>query len=253
MDGPRCSPEELVERLRRSLPEPSPERFVALYAARLKKSLFSIMVGVVLSQNTNDKNAIEAYRRLLEVIGGNLTPEAVLRLDRKKLEEAVKPAGMYRRRVDAILAIAKWLSEHPEIEREICSMDPEEARRLLMKLPGVGPKTADVVLMNYCGFPLFPVDTHISRILERWGVKGGYEEKRRWGERFFPPELRREAHMLLIELGRRYCRPGRPRCDECPLRDCCPAAHAMEAGASGSSTVGDRGEGGRREARKGDR
>ena len=245
MGGPRCSPEELVERLRRSLPRPSPERFVALYAAEREKSLFSILVGVILSQNTNDKNAIEAYKRLLEVVGGKLTPEAVLQLERSKLEEAVRPAGMYKRRVEAILAIARWLLENPGIEREICEMGPEEARRLLMKLPGVGPKTADVTLMNDCSFPLFPVDTHISRILERWGVKGGYEEKRRWGERFFPPELRHEAHMLLIELGRRYCRPGRPRCDECPLRDCCPAARTVEAGRASLSSDSDGGERGR--------
>ncbi len=248
MEGPQCGPEELVERLRRSLPSPSPERFVALYAARQRRSLFSILVGVVLSQNTNDKNAIEAYRRLVEAVGGELTPEAVLRLGRERLEEAVKPAGMYRRRVDAILAIARWILEHTEVEREICRLRPEEARKLLMKLPGVGPKTADVTLMNYCGFPLFPVDTHISRILERWGVSGGYEEKRRWGESFFPPQLRREAHMLLIELGRRYCRPGRPRCDECPLRDCCPAARAVEARGAGARPDSDGGEGRGREA-----
>ena len=228
MAGPRCGPAELLERLRSSLPKPSPDRFVALYAVRSGGGLFPILVGVVLSQNTNDRNAIEAFKRLVKAVGGRLTPEAVLRLDRRVLEEAVKPAGLYRRRVETILSIARWLLEHPEVEREICKMEPEDARRLLMRLPGVGPKTADVTLMNYCGFPLFPVDTHISRILDRWGVRGGYEEKRKWGERFFPPSMRREAHMLLIELGRRYCRAGRPKCDECPLRDCCPAASGVE-------------------------
>ena len=234
-----CSWQVVYEKLRSSLPSPSPERFVALYAKERGASLFALIVGVVLSQNTNDRNAIEAFRRLAEALGGVVTPEAVLRTPRDRLEEAVKPAGMYRRRVDTILGIARFFVENPWVEESLCKMGIKDARKLLLGLRGVGPKTVDVVLMNYCSFPVFPVDTHISRILERWGVRGGYEEKRKWGETFFPPEVRREAHMLLIELGRRYCRPGRPRCDECPVRECCPYAGQVEMGRGGKAASTD--------------
>ncbi len=239
-----CDGRVVYERLRSALPRPRPERFVALYA-RGEGGLFPLLVAVVLSQNTSDRNAIEAYRRLREALGGVVTPEAVLRLSVDELVEAIKPAGMYKRRAEVIRRIAEWLVENRGVEERLCKLGVEEARKLLMSLPGVGPKTADVVLMHYCGFDLFPVDTHISRILERWGVRGGYEEKRRWGESFFPRGVRREAHMLLIELGRVYCRPGRPRCEECPLRDCCPYAQGVEARGGASSAGGDSGEGGR--------
>ncbi len=181
----------------------------------------------MLSQNTSDRNALEAYRRLVELLGGRLEPRKLLEVPPERVAEAVKPAGMYRRRVETLRAIAEFLLRHRGLEERICRMPVEEARRLLMRIPGVGPKTADVTLLNYCGFPLFPIDTHISRILERWGVRGGYEEKRRWAESFFPPRVRGEVHLLLIELGRLYCRPGRPRCEQCPLRDCCPYAAAV--------------------------
>ncbi len=239
-----CDGRTVYERLKRSLPPPTPRDFVALEAKK-HGSLFTLLVGIVLSQNTNDRNAIRAFNALVEKLG-EVTPEKLLSAPREEILEAIKPAGMHRRRLETLLELARFFLEHPRLEEEICRMGVEDARKLLMSVKGIGPKTVDVALMHYCGFPLFPVDTHISRILERWGVKGGYEEKRRWGERFFPPEQRMEAHMLLIQLGRYYCKARNPRCGECPLRDCCPYAKArvVEGGETSSSdSNGGEGEG----------
>ncbi len=237
-----CDPRTVYERLKRSLAPPTPKDFVAL-EARKRGSLFALLVGVVLSQNTNDRNAIRAFKALLEKLG-EITPEKILSVPPDVLLDAIRPTGMHKRRLETILALARFFLEKPWVEERICSMSVEDARKLLMSVKGVGPKTVDVALMHYCGFALFPVDTHISRILERWGVRGNYEAKRAWGERFFPPEYRREAHMLLIQLGRYYCKARNPSCSECPLRDCCPYAKGrVGTGGEASRPHSHRGEG----------
>lgn len=196
-------------------------------APRIKnKSLFEFIVGVMLSQNTSDENAIKAYHRLLEKYGNPIRPEAILNRSLRDLEDAIRPAGMYRVRAEKILRLAKLFVEEG-LEEKLKAILPrlpvDEARRLLTGLPGIGVKTADVILSQYFGKPVFPIDTHIRRITSRLGYirSRRYEDISRWWMEIVPEEHYVEAHLLLITHGRRVCRARNPNCDKCLLRRIC--------------------------------
>lgn len=195
------------------------------------ETLLEALVATVLSQNTSDRLAIRALENLRRLAGHPLTPEALLRMSPSQLAEAVRPAGMYRRRAERLRALAEALVANPNLLSRLAEMDVEEARRALLQLPGVGPKTADVVLM-LVGRPTFPVDTHISRVAPRLlGLeKMSYEDVRTAArEALHEPGKLRELHLKLIAVGRRWCRPRRPRCRECPLSSICAyAAQGVE-------------------------
>jgi endonuclease-3 len=104
-------------------------------------------------------------------------------------------------------------------------MPLEDARQELLSLPGVGYKTADVLLVFAGERDVLPVDTHIFRIAKRLNIappKAGYEEVRLRLEELIPRGRRGEAHMLLIQHGRRYCRAQNPLCEKCPINYLCP-------------------------------
>ena len=96
-----------------------------------------------------------------------------------------------------------------------------------MELPGVGFKTADIVLLFCAGRPVLPVDTHVKRVSKRLGLApsdGSYEDVRLSLQRLYEPKEYFDVHMLLIALGRKYCKALKPSCPVCPVRDLCPSA-----------------------------
>jgi endonuclease-3 len=106
-------------------------------------------------------------------------------------------------------------------------------REYLLSLPGVGPKTAACVLAFSLGRPALPVDTHVHRVARRLGFFDDRVDAARAHDVMdsaVPPRLRISMHVGLIRLGRAICKPGRPRCEECPLRDLCPTAPRYLAG-----------------------
>ncbi len=196
-------------------------RFVV---GHVRRNPFEALVAIVLSQNTNDRNAIRALEALRE--RGLLTPDAILSADPAVLEEALRPAGMYRLRARRLRELARALRG-----RDLLAMDREE----LMSLPGVGPKTADVFLSFMGISPEFPIDTHVRRVARRLSLaKGSYEEMRRSLLSAFPPGERVFVHLAFIEVGRRWCRPRKPRCSECPLREVCEYAKPPQSSSSSS-------------------
>jgi len=185
---------------------------------------FGALVATILSQNTNDRNGYAAFSSLAESIG--VTPWKISRAPLGALEDAIRPAGIYRERARKLREMARIVVERygGDLSR-VLAMDMENARTALMELPGVGPKTADVVLLFCASMPTFPVDTHISRVSRRLGLVragAGYEEIRSRLQSIFEPGDYRAAHRLLIQLGRVHCRARGPRCDECPMSDICP-------------------------------
>jgi endonuclease-3 len=210
---------EFVEAVEKSV-ELRLEEFIAPIAWR-EGGLFELVVAVVLSQNTSDRNAIRAYRRLRERLG-SISPEGVLELSLEELEELIKPAGMYKNRARVLKALAEAFRDGVVNPQRLAEMDYEEARRFLTSLPGVGKKTADVVLL-YLGHPAFPVDTHIARIARRWGVGERYDEVSNWFRKVVPPHKYLEVHLKLIQFGRDVCRARGPRCDVCPVGARCPS------------------------------
>ncbi len=198
------------------------EEFVSLMASK-SRNPFEVLVTTIVSQNTNDKNTAKAMRRLKEILG-RIDPEGIDRISLRELEDALRPAGLYRQKARVIKRVAALL-RGDRLER-ILEKDLEEARKELISLPGVGPKTADVLLSVTGRRPTIAVDRHITRVALRLGLsrRGDYEEIRRSLMELFDPDDYLKAHLLLIKLGRVYCRPRNPKCGECPLRDICEYA-----------------------------
>lgn len=182
------------------------------------------LVCTILSQNTNDNNRDRAFEALKARFP---TWEAVRDAPTEAVTEAVRVAGLAAQKAPRIQeALRRITQEQGRITLDFLKDWPvEKARAWLQSLPGVGPKTAAIVLLFALGKPAFPVDTHVYRVTGRLGLrppKMSVEKAHAWLEALFPPETYYDAHLNLIRLGRRYCRPHNPRCAECPVRDLCP-------------------------------
>jgi len=190
-----------------------------------KSSYFELLVAVVLSQNTSDKNAIKAYKNLKKLLG-SITPEKIAEADPRELGNAIRVAGLVNRRSQMLKALALAILDNPQIFDYIQQSHVEDGRRKLLELPGVGYKTADVVLLVGFKKPTFPIDTHINRVLRRLGVataEDGYEEMRRKILDYVGSDVAvlTKLHLLLIIHGRKICRSRAPKCSECIVADLC--------------------------------
>ena len=216
--------DEVFERLSASL-EYGYEDYVVLVALdRFHGRPFPVLVGVVLSQNTNDKNSIKALIELAAKIG--VDPDSLARAELGEIARAIRVAGLASQKARALKELAKLVASRGG-EDYLLREDPWRLREELKRVKGVGDKTVDVFLSLVRRAPVFAVDTHAARIAKRWrlvGPKAGYSEISRALLEFFGPGRSEEAHRLLIALGRRYCRARNPLCGECPVRDLCPSA-----------------------------
>ncbi len=212
------NPKELISRLQKAF-EISDEEFIALKASKTKNP-FEVLVATVLSQNTTDKNSFKALANLKRRY--KITPEELSKVDVKEIEEAIKPAGLYRQKARVIKELAVNLT-NGKLEKILRMGRP--ARDILKSLKGIGPKTADVVLLMCADYPTFPIDTHVMRVSKRLGIvpeDADYETARKFLMEFFSPEDYLKGHLLLIKLGRTFCKARNPKCNLCPLEDLCP-------------------------------
>ena len=180
-------------------------------------------MGTILSQNTNGRNRSTAHDRLEEMIG--ITPENLADAPLEAIAEAIRPAGMYNQRSRVLKRVSEMVLERFDGSLDDVVKKPfTEAREDLMGLPGVGPKTADVVLMFVAGSRIVPVDRHIFRISERLGIvpeKASYGDVRNAWEAVSPPERREDVHVLLIRFGRETCKARSPLCYDCFIENLC--------------------------------
>lgn len=187
---------------------------------------FKVLIRTVISQSTAEVNTRRAYENLSKSMV--ITPERLADADVKEIEEALRVAGLYRNKSKTIKKISELvLEEYRGSLGFIHSLPLEEARERLMGLPGVGPKTADIVLLFCAERPTIPVDTHVNRVSKRLGLapaKADYEVVRRSLQELYQPKEYFSVHMLLIALGRRYCKALNPLCTICPVRQNCPSA-----------------------------
>jgi endonuclease-3 len=194
---------KIYERLRAANPHPSTE---------LKYGTpFELLVAVVLSAQATDKSVNLATAKLFPA-----TPERIVKLGVAGLEEYIKSIGLYRTKAKNVVALSKLiLDKH-------CGAVPQN-REALEELPGVGRKTANVVLNTAFGQPTVAVDTHIFRVANRTGIAPG-KDPREVEDRllkFTPPEFLQDAHHWLILHGRYVCTARKPGCPECLIRDLC--------------------------------
>jgi endonuclease-3 len=214
---------EIINRLS-DVYRPREEEYIALYLLKQGVNDFEFLVGVILSQNTSDRNALEAYKRLKMHLGV-ITPDTILSLQSEKLEELIRVAGMTKRRVEAFKALAMWFKENEELVKRFKNMSPDDVRKHLMSVYGIGSKTADVYILMRLGMPAFPIDTHIKRVLSRLGIFSctGYEclSKSIIEALNNDVEMLKKLHILLIEHGRKVCKARAPQCDKCTIREYC--------------------------------
>jgi endonuclease-3 len=190
--------------------------------AETERSPVETLVLTILSQNTTDTNRDQAYASLLDRFA---TLEAVARAPEAEIEEAIRVGGLQKQKAHSIRAsLTRILDERGRLELDFLgTLDLSEALVWLLDLPGVGRKTAGIVLLFSFGRPYFPVDTHIRRVLTRVGWLQGREEPHRRVNRLLQddPRLMSDLHLQLIRLGRTLCKPRAPLCGECPIRDRC--------------------------------
>jgi endonuclease-3 len=182
------------------------------------------LVLTVLSQNTSDLNCGRAYRAMRERYP---SWRQVLEADPGELVEVLRTGGLANQKAPRIQAILAELAASPQgLDLEwLAGLETDRAMAFLTALPGVGAKTASCVLLFSLGMPVMPVDTHIHRIALRLGVIGpriSADAAHPLLTAMTPPARMLEAHLLLIEHGRRTCKARRPLCEQCVLLDLCP-------------------------------
>jgi endonuclease-3 len=172
---------------------------------------FELLVAVVLSAQATDKSVNLATRKLFPV-----TPKRIVELGVSGLEQYIKSIGLYRTKAKNVVALSKILLE--EHGGEV----PGE-REALERLPGVGRKTANVVLNTAFGQPTVAVDTHLFRVANRTGLAPGKDplEVEQKLLKFTPPEYLKNVHHWLILHGRYVCLARKPGCPQCLIRDLC--------------------------------
>lgn len=182
---------------------------------------FQLLVATILSAQSTD----EQVNKLTQVLFKEYpTVQAMARLTVEELEEYIKGVGLFRNKAKHIAATCQLLlAEHGgEVPR---------TREELMRLPGVGRKTANVVLANAFGIPAFAVDTHVLRVSRRLGLASGITPDQVEAEvtALLPEEQWLDAHHWLIWHGRRQRYARRPSCSDCPLAAICPSSLAKGA------------------------
>jgi endonuclease-3 related protein len=188
-------------------------------------SPFEVMVGAILTQSAAWHNVEKGIANLKAA--GMLSPAALCQAPVEEIARLIYPCGYYNAKARKLKALVEWLHES-------CGDDPVELSRIetsalrqqLLGVHGIGPETADSILLYAAGRPVFVIDSYTRRILERLGLapaKNTYDDFQRLFMRSLRHDVRlfNEYHALLVRLGKTACRK-QPLCPECPLFDICP-------------------------------
>ncbi len=194
-------------------------------------SPFEIMVGAILVQNTAWKNVEKAIRNLADA--GLLDPHALAQVDAEQLQELIRPAGYYRLKTKRLLHLVHFIIDRYDGDLDaMFSSSLGTLREELLSLNGIGPETADSILLYAGGLPTFVVDTYTHRVLARHGWIG-YEAEYYEIKDAFESQLEQdvalynEFHALLVRVGHLHCGKT-PKCDACPLKGLLPKSGICE-------------------------
>jgi endonuclease-3 len=196
---------QIFERFQAANPHPTTELAY--------RTPFELLVAVVLSAQATDKSVNLATAKLFPVAN---TPDRIFRMGEEKLTGYIQTIGLFRTKAKNVIGLSRIILE--EYGGEV-----PRTREQLESLPGVGRKTANVVLNTAFGQPTMAVDTHIFRVANRTGLGPGKDplEVERKLLKFTPPEFLMDAHHWLILHGRYVCVARKPKCPECLIRDLC--------------------------------
>ena len=181
-----------------------------------------MMAGAILTQNTSWRNVEQALKKLKEVRA--LEPGVLKTMPADELALLIRPAGYYNVKARRLKALVSMLFEEYDGRIEALLAVPEPAlREKLLGVNGIGPETADTILLYAAGYPAFVIDAYTLRLLRRhgWiGEKATYDEAAALFKAGLPLDVRlfNEFHALIVRVGKEHCRSGAPRCGECPLK-----------------------------------
>ncbi|MDO8741121.1 MAG: endonuclease [Candidatus Woesearchaeota archaeon] len=186
---------------------------------RNDKHRLEIIIGAILAQNTSWKNVEKALYNLSKNNLINL--EKLKKINQKKLADLIRPSGYYNQKAERLKIMADFLLKN-SVEK-LKKLPIEELRKTLLSIKGIGPETADSVILYAFQKPIFVIDAYTKRIFERLGFK---EKTYAQLQKLFMDNLEKkhkifnEYHALLVELGKNYCRKS-PVCIKCPLNETC--------------------------------
>lgn len=192
---------------------------------------FEVVVGAVLTQNTAWKNVEKALANLRRA--GLLEPARLLETKRARLRRLLRPAGYFRVKERRLRSVVQWWAGRGADARALRRLPLAPLREDLLAVHGVGPETADSILLYAVGHPAFVVDAYTRRVFRRLGLvpaHWGYEQARAFFERHLPrdPDLWNDYHAQIVRLGNTRCRP-KPLCAGCPLAWTCTVPRARPA------------------------
>lgn len=181
---------------------------------KMRKDVFKLLITTILSQRTRDENTRKAAENLFSLVS---KPEEILELKDEKLQELIKPSGMYRQKAKKIKELCKVLT------KKLKGKIPRK-REELLKLPGVGNKTADIVLSYGFGFPVIAIDVHVEVCSKRLGLvrkEAKYLEIKETLESLTKEEERYLVNLGFVRFGQDICLTRNPRCYACPFFSFC--------------------------------
>ena len=184
---------------------------------------FEVMLGAVLTQNTNWQNVERAIENLKAA--GALEPAALARVPQSRLAQWIKPSGYFNVKAQRLRAFLAWYMRRTGngSVKNLRGIRTSELRAELLSVNGIGPETADSILLYALGRRRFVVDAYTRRFLLRHNLitpTASYDNIRLMFEQGLPNSVKlyNEFHALIVNLGKNICRPKNPRCDTCPLR-----------------------------------
>jgi endonuclease-3 related protein len=182
---------------------------------------FEVMVGAILTQNTAWSNVEKAIHNLKTY--DLLDPHKLHELDQDTLALAIKPAGYFNVKAKRLKSFIDWfVTRHQGDVEALKRIPPDRLRAELLEVKGIGPETADSILLYALDVPTFVVDAYTYRVLTRHdliGEEATYEDMKELFQKRLPPDrkLFNEFHALIVAVGKDFCR-SKARCDECPLK-----------------------------------
>lgn len=187
-----------------------------------KRDPLEMLIRTILSQNTNDNNSERAYRALIERFGNFA---AVKNAKADEIAAVIRIGGLHHQKAARIKQILNRIEkrEGDLTLSFLANYTLNEMMTWLLGSPGIGPKTAGIVVLFSFDKPYFPVDTHIRRVLTRVGVVSSSDDPHEQMNAILPrdPLFMKQLHLQLIRFGRELCHPQRPACSQCLVRDLC--------------------------------
>jgi endonuclease III related protein len=205
------------------------------------RTRFEVIVGAILTQNTSWKNVELAIANLRAA--RMLTPSKIGAARTSRIQSLIRSAGYFRQKTRTLKAFVYLLDrEYGGSLKKMLMTPTGKLRAMILEVRGIGPETADSILLYAGEHPVFVVDTYTHRILERHGIANGkrdYEETRAMFENSLPRDatLYNQFHALIVNTGKNWCRKAAPICEECPLRPLLPSPSLVSLDNMGPEAV----------------